>query len=151
MTHCVVECSILNVYTIFDNTFDGAFPQNSMWTAPWNPYGMGLESTHSIWNLAGSVKTSPSKTITQKQWQTPQNEHKQWPTHKNGCHPQKMNHSPPPPPTTAHKQQPAPMNGHRWCRLTMRDKGQWQWQLSSLSSFYIWYCKHPWPLSSPLN
>ena len=39
MTPCGVECSILNVDSIFDNTFNGVPPWNSMWTVPWNPYG----------------------------------------------------------------------------------------------------------------
>jgi len=40
MMHCGVECLILNVDSIFDNTFNGVFPWNSMWTVPWNPYGI---------------------------------------------------------------------------------------------------------------
>ena len=110
-----VECSILQVDTIIDNTFNGLSMEfdvdssmesiwNSTWICnvssleiPWNPHrmlmewyipygfhsgyrmknwlgcqpknssygvhGMGLESTHSIWNILGSVKTSHHATL----------------------------------------------------------------------------------------
>ena len=98
---------------------------------------------------------SKTRTTAQKQWQTPQNEHKWWPTHKNSFHPQKTNHSPQ---TTAsaHEWTQATQTddkgpGQWWgTRTTMRDKGrQQQWQLLSSSLFYIWYCKHPTSVITP--
>jgi hypothetical protein len=40
---CGVQGLILELYTIFYNTFNGVLPWNSMdsmWTVPWNPYGI---------------------------------------------------------------------------------------------------------------
>ena len=52
VTCCGVDCSILNVDTIFDNTiggfsteFDVDSSMESIWTVPWNPYGIVHEFT----------------------------------------------------------------------------------------------------------
>ena len=47
VTHRGADCSILNVDTIFDNKiggfsmeFDVDSSMQSIWTVPWNPYGI---------------------------------------------------------------------------------------------------------------
>ena len=51
---------------------------------------------------------------------------------------------------SAHKQTQAMQSDDKGPGMMMRDKGQQQQQwLSLLLLFYIWYCEHPQPLSSP--
>jgi len=104
----------------------------------------------------------PSKTTAQKPGQLPRNDNKPPKTNMNNGQHTKMATTPKKRTTAHHHQPPQPTNDGqcpwtdtgdadwRWgTRTMMRDKGQQRWWLLSLLLFYIWYCKHPWPLSSP--